>query len=95
MSSLSIDEMVSAISSLCTHHTSGTVWFGYLEGWMLTPQEEVRLRPALRQFHCLVVARHPTAFSYAWKNEIDTIYTSEDHQLSNGHSDTDHDGGSL
>lgn len=93
MSSLSIDEMVTAISSLCTHQTSGTVWFGYLEGWMLTPQEEVRLRPALRLFHCMVVSRFPAAFSYAWKNEIDTIYTSEDHQ--HGHPDSDDDGCSL
>lgn len=76
MSRLSLeDSFVDTIKSISEHQTSGTIWFGYLEGWMLTPYEEVILRKALRTFHCIVVTRFPHSFSSAWKNETDWVYT--------------------
>ena len=93
MSKLSLeDNFVDTIKSITEHQKSGTIWFGYLEGWMLTPHEEVILRKAIRQFHCIVVTRFPHSFSHAWKNETDWIYTDEKH---NGPTDSDNDGRAL
>lgn len=96
LSSLSITDMVDAVVSLCQHQTSGTVWLGYLDGWMLTPQEEVQLRAALRIFSCVLVSRFPLALSRSWKNEIDTIYTTNPNiSVDNGPPHSDHDGRSV
>jgi hypothetical protein len=76
MSKLSLEDgFVNTVQSIIEHQTSGTIWFGYLEGWMLTPHEEVILRKAIRKFNCIVVTRFPLSFSQAWKNEIDWVYT--------------------
>jgi hypothetical protein len=76
MSRLSLEDgFIDAIKSIVSHQKGGTIWLGYLEGWMLTPMEEVILRKALRNFHCIVVSRFPLSFSQAWKNEIDWVYT--------------------
>ena len=93
MSRLSLeDNFVETIASIAEHQTSGTIWFGYLEGWMLTPYEEVILRKAIRTFHCIVVSRFPHSFSHAWKNETDWVYTSS---LTNGPPDSHNNGRTL
>jgi hypothetical protein len=93
MSRLSLEEsFVDTIKSISEHQTSGTIWFGYLEGWMLTPYEEVILRKALRTFHCIVVTRFPQSFSHAWKNETDWVYTEPPN---NGSPDTHNNGRTL
>jgi hypothetical protein len=90
MSRLSLeDNFVDTIKSICEHQTSGTIWLGYLDGWMLTPYEEVSMRKALRTFHCIVVSRYPHSFSHAWKNETDWVYTTDP---KNGSTHTHHDG---
>jgi hypothetical protein len=76
MSRLSLEEgFLDTVKSIVEHQKGGTIWFGYLDGWMLTPHEEVILRKALRNFHCIVVSHFPLSFSQAWKNEIDWVYT--------------------
>jgi len=87
MSKLSLDDgFLDTIKSITEHQKTGTLWLGYLEGWMLTPHEEVILRKAIRQFHCIVVTRFPLSFSHAWKNEIDWVYTNgEDNGSPNSH----------
>lgn len=80
-----------AIVSIAEHQTSGTIWLGYLEGWMLTPHEEVVIRKALRNFSCVVVSHFPLSFSHAWQNEIDWVYTTRPH----GSTDTYNNGSSL
>jgi hypothetical protein len=93
MSRLSLEEsFVDTIKSISEHQTSGTIWFGYLEGWMLTPYEEVILRKALRTFHCIVVTRFPHSFSHAWKNETDWVYTEPPNH---GSPDTHNNGRTL
>jgi hypothetical protein len=93
MSRLSLEEsFADTIKSISEHQTSGTIWFGYLEGWMLTPYEEVILRKALRTFHCIVVTRFPHSFSHAWKNETDWVYTEPPNH---GSPDTHNNGGTL
>ena len=80
------------VLDLVAHQTTGTLWFGYLDGWMLTPHEEVVLRKAIRKFQCIVISQFPLAFSQAWKNEIDYVYTDPQY---NGISNTDNNGCSL
>jgi hypothetical protein len=89
LSETPLDQLADTATAILTHHKTAVIWFGYLEGWMLTPMEEVRLRKVIRAFSCIAVSRVPLSFSNAWKMEIDTIYTASTH----GHSDTDHDGG--
>lgn len=91
LSTLPLDELVEAALSVYHHQKDVEIWFGYLDGWMLTPQEETRLRKVLRAFSCGVVSCFPIAFSHAWKNEIKTIYTAQ----VNGDSNSDDNGRSV
>jgi len=93
LSKLPLDELTDAALALHNHQKSGTVWFGYLEGWMLNPREEVLLRKVIRKFDCIVVTQYPVALSHAWKNEINTLFT-EDPNI-NGSTDSHNDGSSL
>lgn len=88
MSGIPLDELTDTLLSIVDHQTIGHVWFGYLDGWMLTPREEVLLRKAIRKFPCSCVSFFPLAFSQAWKNEIDFIYT----EPVNGTSSINHNG---
>lgn len=86
-----LETLAESALAVLSHQKSARIWFGYLDGWMLTPHEEVLLRKVIRAFPCIVVSRFPLSFSLAWKNEIDTIYTAEP----NGDSHTDNDGRSV
>ncbi len=91
LSTVPLDDIADTVQDICAHQQGVTLWFGYMDGWMLTPREEVLLRPALRSFDCHVVTAFPLALSQAWKMEVDTIYTERPH----GDPDTDHNGRSL
>lgn len=73
-SGIPLDDFASMAAAVVQHQKEARIWFGYLEGWMLTPHEEVRLRALLRTFPCIVISQFPSAFSHAWKNEIDIVY---------------------
>jgi hypothetical protein len=70
-----LDEIADAAMNVYNHQRDIVLWFGYLDGWMLTPREEVLLRNVLRKFPCVLVTAFPLALSPAWKNEIDILYT--------------------
>jgi hypothetical protein len=97
LSTLPLDSLVDSAVAVLTHQKTAKIWFGYLDGWMLTPHEEVRLRAVIRAFPCVVVSRFPLSFSLAWKNEMDSIYTPISHGDANSHNDggSVHDGSSL
>jgi hypothetical protein len=82
-----ISSLVDAAIGIYTHHKTATLWFGYLEGWMLDAAEETKLRMVIRAFHCHVVTREPFSFSQAWKNEINVIHVNPSHGESNTHND--------
>ena len=92
LSIVPLDQWMDTVLDLVAHQTTGTLWFGYLDGWMLTPHEEVVLRKAIRKFQCIVISQFPLAFSQAWKNEIDCVYTDPQY---NGLTNTHNDGRSL
>ena len=91
LSIIPLDQWMETILDIVSHQTKGIIWLGYLDGWMLTPHEEVVLRKALRQFQCILITHFPFSLSHAWKNEIDWVYTV---QL-NGSTNTDNNGGTL
>lgn len=86
-----LDELADAVMDIYDHQRDVVLWFGYLDGWMLTPREEVLLRKALRKFDCALVTCFPFSLSLAWQNEIKTIYTTG----GNGAPHTDNDGGAV
>lgn len=83
-----LDELPTAVMDIYEHQREAVLWFGYLDGWMLTPREEVLMRKALRKFDCQLFTCFPLALPLAWQNEIRTIYTVRPH----GASHIDHDG---
>lgn len=91
LSRIPLDELVDAALAVYHHQKHVKIWLGYLDGWMLTPHEEVSLRKVIRTFDCSVISCFPISFSHAWKNEINTIYTAE----VNGDSNTDNNGSSV
>lgn len=90
LSIIPLQDLATNIQSIVQHHEKADIWFGYLEGWMLSPQEEVLIRKAIRKFTCHVVSFFPLSFSQSWKNEILSIYTTD----LNGRSNT-HDNGCI
>lgn len=86
-----LDELADTVLDICAHQRDVVVWLGYLDGWMVTPREEVLIRKALRKFTCVLVTCFPLSLSLAWQNEIRTIYTAE----GNGASYTDNHGGAV
>ena len=94
LSTISLNELATNARTLLTHQMSPDtrIWLGYLEGWMLTPQEETILRGLIRKFPCSVICSQPLALSYAWKNEIHSIYTSPVHH---GDTHTNNNGSSV
>jgi hypothetical protein len=91
LSTIALNEFAQTVQNIVDHQKDVELWFGYIDGWMLTPHEEVILRKAIRKFECHVVSFFPLAFSQSWKNEIRSIYTDRPH----GESDTDNNGSSL
>jgi len=91
LSVVPLDELAEAVSAIVQHHASGHIWLGYIEGWMLSPRDEVILRPALRNFECTCVSFFPLALPHAWKNELDTIYAEN----LNGAREPDNNGGAV
>ena len=83
--------LADAALGIFSHHKTATIWFGYLEGWMLEPTEETRMRLVIREFDCHVITREPISFSQAWKNEMMAIHL----QPSHGASDTHDNGGAV
>ena len=86
-----LEELPTAVLDICDHQRDVVLWFGYLDGWMLNPREEVLLRRALRKFDCVLYTCFPLSLSFAWQNEIRTIYTARSH----GATNTDNDGGTV
>lgn len=90
-SGLPLSELVDSALAVFSHQKDAKLWFGYLDAWMLTPQEDVLLRKVIRAFPCGLVTHFPLALSQSWKNEIDMIYTAD----VNGNPDSDHNGSAV
>lgn len=94
LSTTPLATLVEHAMAIHDHHTTGTLWFGYLDGWMLTPQEETILRKVLRKFPCSCISHFPLAFSQAWKNEVDFIHV-EAQLHDDGDTSTNNNGGTV
>lgn len=91
LSETPLDELCDVAVDIYRHQKTGHIWFGYLDGWMITPREEVLLRKVIRKFQCTAISHFPLAFSLAWKNEIEWVYTTK----VNGDSNTHNNGRTL
>lgn len=80
-------EMVSQSETVLQHHKEIGIFLGYLDGWMLSLTDEIRMRPLIRKFPVCVVSRWPCAFSVAWKNELEYLGVNEPNGLSNSNND--------
>ena len=83
-------ELVSQAETVLQHHKKIGVYLGYLDGWMLSLTEEIRLRPLIRAFPVCMVTRWPCAVSLAWKYELEYVNVSKDQQ--DGHPNLNNDG---
>lgn len=88
LSTTPLYEIAQTVQDIVDHQQNVELWFGYIDGWMLTPHEDVILRKAIRKFTCHVVSFFPLGLSQSWKMEVHTIYTDKSH----GDSDTDNHG---
>lgn len=86
-----LENLTEEAISVFEHQKDVHVWFGFLDGWMLNPREEVLLRRVIRKFDCSLVTAFPVALSQSWKNEIRTIYTDG----LNGPTNSDHNGSAV
>ena len=91
MSTIALDQLADTVNNITQHQRDIQIWFGYLDGWMMTPKEEVILRKAIRKFECYLVTAFPLALPQSWKNEIRTIYTDRP----DGDSDSNNNGGAI
>jgi hypothetical protein len=97
LSTIPLNELAQTVQDIVDHQKDIELWFGYIDGWMLTPHEDVLLRKALRKFTCHVVSFFPLSLSQSWKMEVQTIYTDKPHgdSDSNNHGSSVHDGSSI
>ena len=62
-------------TAIVNHHTSCTVYLGYLEpGWMLDAPSQTILRKLFRKFSVAMTCYYVESLPFSWKNEIDTLY---------------------
>ena len=72
------NELAGLCKLIVEHHsdTNKTVFLGYLEGWMLENMHSTIMRELIRKFNVYIVSVYPEHLTYAWKNEICTIFKS-------------------
>lgn len=97
LSTIPLNELAQTVQDIVDHQKNIELWFGYIDGWMLTPHEDVILRKAIRKFTCHMVSFFPLALSQAWKMEVQTLYTDMPHgdSDSNNNGSLVHDGSSI
>jgi hypothetical protein len=91
LSTIPLNEIAQTVQDIVDHQKNIELWFGYMDGWMLTPHEDVIMRKAIRKFTCHMVSFFPLALSQAWKMEVQTIYTDRPH----GDPDSNNNGGII
>jgi len=78
--------MAAECNAIVNHHTSCTVFLGYLEpGWMLDAPSQTVLRKLFRKFPVAMTCYYLESLPFSWKNEIDTLYI---HDVLNRHGYT-------
>lgn len=97
LSQIPLNEIAQTVQDIVDHQKNIELWLGYIDGWMLTPHEDVILRKAIRKFPCHVVSFFPLALSQSWKMEVQTIYTDSSHGATDSNDDgcIVHDGGPI
>ena len=93
LSKLPSERLADECDRILQHHSNCILFLGFLEpGWMLDPRHEARIRLAIRKFETHIVTLHLESLPFAWKNEIDTLYTN---CFKDGYTKALDDGGAL
>jgi len=78
LSKIPSDQLADECDRILQHHADCILFLGFLEpGWMLDPRHEARIRLSIRKFESYIVTLHLESLPFAWKNEIDTLYTKD------------------
>lgn len=78
LSKIPSDQLADECDRILQHHAGCILFLGFVEpGWMLDPRHEARIRLAIRKFESHIVTLHLESLPFAWKNEIDTLYTKD------------------
>jgi hypothetical protein len=95
LSKAPVSKLTDESNSILQHHSSGSVFLGYLEpGWMLDSNHQVQLRKLIRKFPVAMVTNYVDSIPFSWKNETHSIYTHVPLNH-NGDSKVVNDGGAL
>jgi hypothetical protein len=69
-------DLITQCDAIFQHHAEGSIFLGFLEpGWMLSAEDQTRMRPVLRKFKVGFVCFHTDSIPFSWKNEIETLYS--------------------
>jgi hypothetical protein len=95
LSKADLRNLADECDSVVQHHAKCSVFLGFLEpGWMITPQEQTRIRKLIRKCDVGMVSHFPESLPYSWKNEINTFYICRSLNQ-NGNPNSIDDGGAL
>jgi len=77
-------ELVDKLETIYAHHSDATIYLGFLDPlFMLSPQEETRMRKAIRKFRVLIAVRNPFTLPFSWKNGISKLFLLDDKNAEN------------
>jgi hypothetical protein len=69
-------DIITQCESIFQHHADTSIFLGFLEpGWMLSPEDQTRMRPIFRKFKVGFVCVHKESIPFSWKNGIETVYS--------------------
>jgi hypothetical protein len=93
LSKVSLSTLADEAMSIVNHHSSCSVFLGYLEpGWMLDSPSQTILRKLFRKFQVGVVVHFTESLPFSWKNECQFLFTSK---TLHGYSNTLDNGSSI
>ena len=68
-------QLIGQCEAIFQHHANASIFLGFVEpGWMLSPEDQTRMRPIFRKFRVGFVCFHKESIPFSWKTEIDTLY---------------------
>lgn len=93
LSKISCEDLCTQLDAIYTHHPSANIYLGFLEPiYMLSPQEETRIRKCIRKFQIYIVVGNPFILPFSWKNGIETLTLYKDQRKNAENAEAVYDG---
>jgi hypothetical protein len=78
LSNKSLTTIVGDVDILISHHSSCSIFLGYLEpGWMLEPTHQTILRKLFRKFNVGFCCEFVDSIPFSWKTDTEILYVSD------------------